>query len=91
MAAQPEKAFCMLEYQSTKSMTTAQRDFRRKFHKISPCAISVSFLELSHGFACVSTVVLLVVVFGITSLLPRATNFYEVLLPMVQVSFLYAL
>jgi hypothetical protein len=33
MAGQPEEAFCALEFHSTESGTTVQRDFRREFYK----------------------------------------------------------
>jgi hypothetical protein len=41
MASQPEKAFCVLEFHSTKSVITVQREFRRKFEKDPPAANSI--------------------------------------------------
>jgi hypothetical protein len=41
MATQPEKAFCVLEFHSTKSVITVQREFRRKFKKDPPTANSI--------------------------------------------------
>jgi hypothetical protein len=40
MATQTEKAFCVLEFHSTKSVTTVQQGFWRKFHKNPPCVNS---------------------------------------------------
>jgi hypothetical protein len=36
MATQREKAFCVLEFHSTKSVVTVQREFRRKLEKDPP-------------------------------------------------------
>jgi hypothetical protein len=41
METQPEKAFCVLEFHSTKSAITVQREFRRKFEKDPPTANSI--------------------------------------------------
>jgi hypothetical protein len=49
------------------------------------------FLGLSRHFTAMSTVALLVAIVADAALLPHGTNLFEVLLPMVQVSLLYAL
>jgi hypothetical protein len=41
MANQLEKAFCVLEFHSTKSVITVQREFRRNFEKDPPTANSI--------------------------------------------------
>jgi hypothetical protein len=41
MAAQTEKAFCVLGFHSKKSVMTVQREFRRKFEKDPPTANSI--------------------------------------------------
>jgi hypothetical protein len=41
METQPERAFWVLEFHSTKSVITVQREFRRKFEKDPPTANSM--------------------------------------------------
>jgi hypothetical protein len=41
MATQLEKALCVLEFHSTKSVITAQHEFRRKFKKDPPAMNSI--------------------------------------------------
>lgn len=41
MAIQPEKAFCVLEFHSTKSVINVQQEFRRKFEKDPPIGDSI--------------------------------------------------
>jgi hypothetical protein len=75
MATQPEKAFCVLKFHSTKSVTTVQWGFQRKFHKNPACANSILFLGLSNHFTNMSTVASLVAIIRVTSFLPRYKNF----------------
>jgi len=42
MAIQPKKAFCVLEFHSTKSMKTLQQEFRWKFEKYPPTTNSIT-------------------------------------------------
>jgi hypothetical protein len=71
----PRKPFWVLEFHSTKHVTTVQRGFKRNFQKNPPCANSISFLGLSRHFTVISTVALLVAIVGVSSLLPHAINF----------------
>jgi hypothetical protein len=41
MTTQSEKAFCVLEFHSTKSVITVQREFRKEFEKDPPTANSI--------------------------------------------------
>jgi hypothetical protein len=76
MATQPKKAFCVLEFHSTKSVTTDQRGFSRKFHKSPPCANSIPFLEVSRHFTAMSSAALLVAVSGVTILLLYTITYF---------------
>jgi hypothetical protein len=52
---QPEKAFCVLEFHSTKSVINVQREFNRKFEKDPPAANSIR-KWYENLWTCVSSV-----------------------------------
>ena len=46
MASQQEKAFCVLRFEVSRSVITAQREFRARFRKDAPCTVRTA------GSAC---------------------------------------
>jgi hypothetical protein len=73
MATETKKAFCLLWFHSSKSVTAVKHGFPRRFHESYPCANAAPFLGLSRHFAAMSRAVLL---------LPDAAKMFEVLIPM---------
>jgi len=47
MASQQEKAFCVLCFEVSRSVTTVQREFRARFRKDAPCVFSKPFTNLT--------------------------------------------
>lgn len=75
---QSEKAFCVSDLYSIKSVTTIQWGFWRKFHKNPPCVNSIHFLGLSHHCIATMTAVHLVIITGVKSfLLPTTQEFLK--------------
>jgi hypothetical protein len=66
----------VLKFHSTKSVTTVQQGFWRKFHKNRPCANSVHYLRLSRHFTATLIVVLWVNYLKVTSILLNATEIF---------------
>jgi hypothetical protein len=69
--------FCVLKSHSTKSVIAVELDIGRKFHENAQGASSTRFLGFTGHFSAMSTVALLLVIVGLTSLLQHATRKHE--------------